>query len=107
MTPDPVFEAPWHAQVLALTVHLSEAGIFTWPDWTARFGAILAEHGHDRALDGGDDYFAAWLEALESLLAERGLADPVVLAEAKAAWEAAFMTTPHGQPVRLPDRGTT
>lgn len=101
MTPEPVFEAPWHAQVFALTVHLNEAGLFTWPDWTARFGATLAAHGIDRELDGGDDYFSAWLETLEALLAEQGLADPAALAEMKAAWEAAYLATPHGHPVTL------
>ncbi len=97
----PVFAEPWHAQLFALTVHLSEAGHVTWPDWTARFGATLAAHGLDRALDGGDDYFAAWLEALEALMAERGLAGPEALAGMKAAWEAAYLATPHGAPVKL------
>ena len=31
--PEPVFEAPWHVQLFALTVHLNEAGHFVWGDW--------------------------------------------------------------------------
>ena len=54
--PDPVFEAPWHAHVFALTVHLNEAGHFAWADWAERFGATLARHGVARALNGGEDY---------------------------------------------------
>ncbi len=101
--PDPVFHAPWHAQVFALTVHLNEAGHFAWPDWAARFGATLARHGLERELDGGDDYFAAWLETLEDILDTAGVAAPGDVAEVKQAWERAYLGTPHGAPVRLPD----
>ena len=49
-----MFLEPWHAQVFALTVHLNEAGLFDWPDWTAAFSDTLARHGlenhRDRAL---------------------------------------------------------
>ncbi len=101
--PEPVFAEPWHAQVFALTVHLNEAGLFAWPDWAARFGATLARHGLDRDLDGGADYFAAWLETLETLLAETGRAAPEDVDRIRAEWEAAYLSTPHGQPVRLQD----
>jgi nitrile hydratase accessory protein len=100
--PEPAFEAPWHAQVFAVTLALHEAGHFTWPDWAARFGAALRRHGLDRDLDGGDDYFAAWLDALEDLLAEQGLADHETIAGLTADWRAAYLSTPHGQPVHLP-----
>lgn len=99
--PDPVFAEPWHAQVFALTVHLNESGRFTWADWTKRFGATLAQHGLNRELDGGDDYFNAWLETLETLLAEDGSAERTEAAQVRAAWEHAYLTTPHGAPVRL------
>ncbi|MEM9636460.1 MAG: nitrile hydratase accessory protein [Pseudomonadota bacterium] len=101
--PDPVFTEPWHAQVFALTVHLNEAGHFDWPDWATRFGATLKRHGLDRELDGGADYFAAWLETLEHFLASMDLAEADEVRRTKAAWEAAYLATPHGQPVTLPD----
>ncbi|MDG2403643.1 MAG: nitrile hydratase accessory protein, partial [Paracoccaceae bacterium] len=56
---EPVFEAPWHAQLFALTVHLNEAGCFAWPDWADVFGATLKRQGVDKDLNGGDDYFSA------------------------------------------------
>ncbi len=99
--PEPVFEQPWHAQVFALTVALNEAGRFDWPDWAARFSDTLARHGLARELDGGDDYFQAWLETLESLLAEWGDAAPDDVSMLRTAWEDAYLTTPHGKPVRL------
>ena len=72
--PDLVFAEPWHAQLFALTVHLNEQGLFAWTDWAARFGATLKRHGLSKELDGGDDYFVAWLETLEGLLADEGAA---------------------------------
>jgi len=99
--PDPAFEAPWHAQLLALTVGLNEAGHFAWTDWAARFAATLARHGADKDLNGGDDYFHAWLVTLEEILAETGLADPGQVEDMRAAWEAAYLATPHGEPVSL------
>lgn len=98
---DPVFTQPWHAQVFALTVHLNETGHFDWPDWAARFSATLAAHGLQRELDGGDDYFNAWLETLETLLAETGQAAPDLVERVRADWEHAYLKTPHGAPVRL------
>ena len=100
------FDEPWHAQVFALTVALSEGGRFSWADWTETFGATLARHGLSRDLDGGNDYFTAWLEALESLLARLGDAEPDRVEELRNAWEAAYLATPHGKPVRLPNEAS-
>jgi len=101
--PEPAFEAPWHAQVFALTVHLNEAGHFAWADWAERFGATLARNGLDKELNGGEDYFTVWLETLEGYLAEIGMAPPADVADLRNAWEAAYLSTPHGAPVHLAD----
>lgn len=101
MRPEPAFEAPWHAQLFALTVHLNEAGLFVWGDWAVRFGETLKRHGLERDLNGGDDYFAAWLETLEALLAQDGTALPDDVKHMRDAWEAAFLRTPHGAPVTI------
>jgi nitrile hydratase accessory protein len=98
---EPVFNAPWHAQLFALTVQLNETGHLRWADWAARFSETLKIHGLDRDLDGGDDYFAAWLETLENFLEASGVAEAGVLAELRAAWEDAYLATPHGAPVQL------
>ena len=98
---DPVFAEPWHAQVFALAVHLNESGLFTWPVWAERFSQTLSAHGIDRELDGGDDYFTAWLATLESLLAERDIAAPSEVSRLRSAREAAYLNTPHGAQVHL------
>ena len=97
----PTFQEPWHAQLFALTVHLNEAGRFAWPDWAARFSATLKAHGMAKDLDGGDDYFTAWLETLEVLLVEKGWAEAAQVAQMRDAWEQAYVRTPHGAPVHL------
>lgn len=97
------FDEPWHAQLFALTVALSQAGRFSWAEWTETLGVTLARHGLSRELDGSNDYFTAWLEALESLLARLGDAEPDRVEDLRNAWEAAYLATPHGKPVKLPD----
>jgi nitrile hydratase accessory protein len=98
MPPEPaaVFAAPWQAQAFALVVALNEAGVFDWSDWTEALAARL-----DPAAEGEDAYYAAWLDALESLLAARGLASPDALRALAAAWTRAAEATPHGTPIEL------
>ncbi|MEO9651508.1 MAG: nitrile hydratase accessory protein [Roseobacter sp.] len=98
---EPVFTQPWHAQLFALTVHLNESGWMGWPDWADAFGATLKRHGLEKELDGGDDYFAAWLETLEQMIVSKGQAAKADLAQLKADWEGAYLRTPHGAPVHL------
>ncbi|WP_170769369.1 nitrile hydratase accessory protein [Ruegeria lacuscaerulensis] len=99
--PEPVFAKPWHAQVFAVTVALNEAGRFEWPDWAARFSATLKRRGLAKELDGGDDYFHAWLEALETLLEDSGETSAQDIGKMSRAWENAYLNTPHGDPVKL------
>ncbi|SHI78750.1 nitrile hydratase accessory protein [Shimia gijangensis] len=100
--PTPIFEAPWHAQLFALTVHLHEKGVFTWPDWTVDFGVTLADHRLSGDLNGGDDYFNAWLATLERVLQDNKMASGAAVEDMRSAWEQAYLSTPHGHPVKLP-----
>jgi nitrile hydratase accessory protein len=104
--PEKVFDAPWHAEVFALAVHLNEGGYFDWPEWAGRFGENLVaaktvKIGVGEGLDGSDDYYQIWLQTLIELMQEKGLVDAKMLASIKAQWREAYLTTPHGKPVRL------
>ena len=65
------------------------------------FSEQLKHDGVSRELNGGDDYFNAWLTALETLLTAQGIAEAALLADLKQAWTEAYLATPHGQPVRI------
>ena len=106
LSPKKAFDAPWHAEVFALAVHLNEGGYFDWPEWAGRFGENLAaaktaKIGVVEGLDGSDDYYEIWLQTLTELMQEKGLVDAKMLASIKAQWREAYLTTPHGEPVHL------
>ena len=101
--PTPVFEAPWHAQAFALAVHLNESGLFTWPEWVTQFSAALQEAGLARELNGGDDYFEIWLATIEAMMTAEGHVTATEVEHVKQGWERAYLATPHGQPVQLPE----
>lgn len=98
--PEPPFAEPWQARLWALTQRLAEAGLFDWPGWAQAFGAALARARAAGGPEDGANYYDLWLETLEALLAERGIAPAEVDAMAEA-WERAYLATPHGAPVRL------
>lgn len=106
-TPHPAqpFEQPWHAAAFALTVHLHERGLFSWTEWADTLTRALAADHRAGRLDGGDDYYTAWLAALQSLLEQNGIAGDDEISEMMAAWTEAYLATPHGSPVTLSPEG--
>ncbi len=95
---EPVFDAPWQAQAFAMTVALHEKGVFTWSEWAATLGREIADGGHG---DGNDGYYAAWLAALENIMAQKGVATVSELQDRRDAWRRAAEATPHGMPIEL------
>jgi nitrile hydratase accessory protein len=97
----PVFREPWEAQAFAMALSLHQRGLFTWPEWAATLAdeIKLAQAAGDP--DAGDTYYRHWLNALERLVAEKGVADPATLARYRDAWERAADATPHGDPIVL------
>ena len=89
----PVFREPWEAQAFAMALALHARGLFTWPEWAATLGAETK-----RAQAAGDP---DWLNALERLVAEKGIADATTLARYHDAWDHAADRTPHGTPIEL------
>ncbi|MDG1430520.1 MAG: nitrile hydratase accessory protein [Paracoccaceae bacterium] len=98
---EPAFSEPWHAQAFAMTIHLSKQGVFSWPEWAEKFGATLAAHGLSRELDGGEDYYNAWIETLETVLIDAQLTETAAITQMIEDWREAYLSTPHGQPVKL------
>lgn len=97
----PVFAEPWQAQAFALAVRLSAQGHFTWTEWAAALAAQLQAAADRGQPDDGSHYYEHWLAALEALVIEKKLTEPVALLERKEAWADAYRHTPHGRPVTL------
>lgn len=97
----PVFREPWEAQAFAMTLALHERGLFTWPQWAATLAdeIKIAQAAGDP--DTGETYYRHWLNALERLVAEKGVTDPATLMRYQHAWDHAADRTPHGEPIEL------
>lgn len=91
------FAEPWQAGAFALAVQLSNAGYFTWPEWTAALAEELQAHPDP----DGSAYYQHWLHTLERLVAAKGLTTPSEMEARKEAWADAYRHTPHGKPVEL------
>jgi nitrile hydratase accessory protein len=98
----PVFAEPWQARAFALTVQLSEAGLFTWREWADELATVLREAATPEPQDEGSHYYDYWLLALERLCLSKGLTNASALSDRKTAWAEAYRQTPHGRPVELP-----
>ncbi len=98
---DPVFHEPWEARVFALAVSLNQNGVFTWTEWAAALSARIEKAQRDGDPDLGDTYYCHWTEALEALVAEKGLSSAPELARHQGAWRSAAERTPHGQPIEV------
>jgi nitrile hydratase accessory protein len=98
----PVFKEPWEAQAFALAVSLSEAGCFTWAEWTS-FLSREIRAGQERGdPDLGLTYYQHWLNALERLCVAKGFVNGAGMRQRREEWRQAYLRTPHGQPVELP-----
>ena len=95
--PDRPFDAPWQAQVFAMTVALNEAGQLDWSRWADALGAQLI----DQSDVSNNAYYSAWLAALETVLLEDGIASAGDISNLTQQWHAAARATPHGQPIEL------
>jgi nitrile hydratase accessory protein len=97
----PVFREPWEAQAFAMTLALHERGQFSWPEWAATLGEEIKRAQAAGDPDTGETYYRHWLNALERIVAAKGLADVTMLARYRHAWHHAADRTPHGTPIEL------
>ena len=97
----PVFREPWEAQAFAMALALHERGVFTWPQWAAALGAEIKRAQAEGDPDTGETYYRHWLNTLERLVAEKGVAGRETLERYQHAWDHAADRTPHGAPIEL------
>jgi nitrile hydratase accessory protein len=84
-----------------MTLALYERGLFSWAEWAATLAEEIkrAQAGGDP--DSGDTYYQHWLNALERLVADKGVTDAATLKRYRDAWDRACDRTPHGEPIEL------
>ena len=71
-----MFREPWEAQAFALALSLHERGVFSWTEWAAALGDEIKKAQAAGDPDTGETYYHHWLNALERIVAAKGLADP-------------------------------
>jgi nitrile hydratase accessory protein len=97
----PVFREPWEAQAFAMALALHERGLFTWQEWAATLAEEIKRAQASGDPDSGETYYRHWLNALERLVAAKGVTDATALARYRDAWDRAADRTPHGTPIEL------
>jgi nitrile hydratase accessory protein len=100
-TEGPVFREPWEAQAFAMALALHERGLFTWTEWAATLAEEIKRAQAAGDPDTGETYYRHWLNALERLVAAKGVTDGATLTRYREAWDHAADRTPHGTPIEL------
>ena len=98
---EPDFDEPWQAEVLAIADTLVHNGLFSAGAWSQALGKALRKAEASGASDDQQTYYQCALAALEDLIAQHSEIDGPAMAAKRGDWEQAYLSTPHGQPVKL------
>lgn len=96
-----VFNEPWEALAFALVLALHEQGQFSWQEWASVLSEQISRAQAAGDPDIGNTYYQHWLAALETISLQKNLSDEAELTKRKSQWHAAYLNTPHGQPIEL------
>ena len=97
----PLFAEPWEAHAFAITVKLSEKGLFKWSEWTNSLAKEIKEVKEQGNPDFDNTYYKFWLSALETILLEKNIVKNADLKLMMEQWHHAYLSTPHGIPVKI------
>jgi nitrile hydratase accessory protein len=70
-----VFEEPWQGRSLGMGVVALQRSGASWNEFREHLAAAIAARARSEDESNATAYYASWLDALEALLAERGLLD--------------------------------
>jgi nitrile hydratase accessory protein len=68
-----VFEEPWQGRALGMGVLAIDRAGASWSDFRRHLASAIAARGSPDGESPATAYYAAWLDALEALVVERGL----------------------------------
>ena len=98
---NPAFDEPWQAEALAIADSLVQSGLFNASAWSNALGLALKQAESRGDEDTQETYYRCVLTALETLVADHSDIDHEAMNARYKDWEMAYLSTPHGQPVRL------
>ena len=98
-TGQPTFEEPWQAQALAMADLLIQSDRISATDWSEALGEQLTIWQSEQ--DTQENYYQAVLAALTELIEDRNLISNNQIVQREEDWKQAYLSTPHGQPVKL------
>jgi len=101
---EPAFAEAWQAEALAIADTLVRNGMFTAGAWSDALGEALRQAETSGATDDQETYYHCVLSALEGLVARHSVIDQSAMTGKRNDWEEAYLSTPHGQPVKLKTR---
>jgi len=98
---NPAFDEAWQAEALAIADSLVQSGLFSASAWSDALGLALKESESRGDQDTQETYYQCVLIALETLVEKHSEIDQQAMIGKRKDWETAYLSTPHGQPVRL------
>ncbi|MDQ6731004.1 MAG: nitrile hydratase accessory protein [Actinomycetota bacterium] len=72
-----VFEEPWQGRALGMGIVALQRSGASWPEFRRHLAAAIATRPAVVGESPAASYYTCWLDALEQLLAERGVLDEV------------------------------
>jgi nitrile hydratase accessory protein len=97
----PAFSEPWQAEAFALTMQLSRAGHFTWAEWVDAFSNEINTSPQTEGEDINAAYYRQWMQALEKIVAGRGMTTDEEVTNYQEHWRRSYFHTEHGKPVEF------
>ena len=95
----PVFAEQWQAEALAMADLLIQEGRVDAKVWAQTLGDQLAQWQAEE--DSAENYYQAVLAALQVVLRDGELLAEPEIELRQGEWERAYLSTPHGEPVKL------
>ena len=100
-SPEAGFDEPWQLEAFSVVVALTRQGLFTWPEWVDVFSQVIADQPQNSDETVTQAYYRQWSTALELILVEHAEVPRTEIERRHDEWHAAYLGTPHGQPVVL------
>jgi len=100
---EPAFSEQWHAQVIAVVELLVAQGKIDPEEWSQTLGAERDRRASIDTADNDENYYNAFLSALEQILDRSRFAPQAEVDRRQNDWRKAYLSTPHGKPVFLKD----